>query len=148
MLLRTSKSPELILHLLAALYFGTSWRELVEHVFSYLPAYTFIAAASRNLNQAILTSYRSSSSSHKRLVASLALELSSPRGLAFGHRAAFASCPHASGCRSSPEPLEALSPKAGNHSIALAIAVISTFGRELKRIPDRSLALLEMTEKV
>ena len=50
--------------------------------------------------------------------------------------------------KAAPEIYKVLNPKAGNLSIAAAPAVISTKGRDLKRIPDRSLALLEMTERV
>ena len=73
------------------------WRELVARVFLYF-GYTFLAAASFHLTQAILTSYCSSSSSHQPKVSFPTFCPPRPGGLAFGHRAAFASCPRTSGC--------------------------------------------------
>ncbi|SFG75057.1 hypothetical protein SAMN05421739_103494 [Pontibacter chinhatensis] len=95
----------------------TSLKSYTSAKLLYLSSHTSLATASCNWNRAILTSLRSSSSSHQRLVSSPAFCPPRPGGLAFGHRAAFASCPRTSGClasSSSPEPLEALNPKAGN----------------------------------
>ncbi|PTX17988.1 hypothetical protein C8N40_10726 [Pontibacter mucosus] len=109
-------------------------------------SYTFIVAASRNLNQAILTSCRSSSSSHKRLAASPTFCPPRPGGLAFGHRAVFPPCLAAArhaltGHRSS----QGAQPKGWDKLDSQSYAVISTIGRDLDRVPVRSLARLEMT---
>ncbi|SFH24487.1 hypothetical protein SAMN05421739_10855 [Pontibacter chinhatensis] len=110
--------------------------------------YTFLAAASRNSTQAILVSDRSSSRLLKLLLHLWIWCPPRPGGLAFGHRAVYISFAFAMPLRRHRKSTRRSTQRLGIDSIATSIAVISTFGIDLFRITDRSLALLEMIGKV
>ena len=114
-------------------------------------SHTSLAAASCNVSQAILASFCSSSSSHKHLVSSPALAPSQAGGLAFRHRAVCLKlllAPLRAALAGTATSTRRSTQRLGTSSIASAPAVISTFGRDLFRIPDRSLTAFEMTESV
>ena len=108
---------------------------------------TLLATAFCNLKQAILTSCRSSYRLTKGLFHFLLWSSQAREGSSSGiARCTFPALVPRAALNGHRKSTRRSTQRLGSNSIATAVAVISTYGRDLNKIPDRSLALLEMTK--